>query len=206
MGESDGTKGNKTHEPHPEYAPEHADESTSALDIESAAKQKVTQLKKKLKECEEERRRYLEDLQRAKADYLNSKRRLEEESKRSVANAVDGCLSSILSVYDSFQAMKQSGQWERVDATWQKGIEHIEAQLFGVLRAHGVAKLEAEGAQFDPNCHEAVETVQVADAAAHDTVAEVVQDGFVRQDEAGNQRALLRPAKVKVGAYAAEAT
>lgn len=205
MGESDEKKGNKTHEPHPEYAPEHADETTDALDIESAATQKVTQLKKKLKTCEEERRRYLEDLQRAKADYLNSKRRLEEESKRSVANAVDDCLASILSVYDSFQAMKQSGQWERVDSTWQKGIEHIEAQLFGVLRAHGVTKLEAEGAPFDPNCHEAVETVQVEDAAEHDTVTEVVQDGFVRQDEAGNQRTLLRAAKVKVGANAAGA-
>ncbi len=55
------------------------------FDIENddeSSKDKIRLLKEKLKASEEEKRTYLDDLQRTRADFLNSKRRLEEQLAR----------------------------------------------------------------------------------------------------------------------------
>jgi molecular chaperone GrpE len=67
----------------------------------------------------------------------------------------------------------------------------IREQMLAVLARHGVERLEAEGAPFDPAVHEAI-GVRDGDEVRPDTVVEVTRAGY----RAGDR--VLRPAQVIV--------
>ena len=132
--------------------------------------------------CEE----YLNGWKRAAADLANYKK---EELKRfegfaQLTNA--GLILNLLPVLDSFY--KTSGE------------PQIKAQLETVLKKAGLEKIEVKiGDPFNPALHEAIEAIEVVDAAPQLTavgqrsiVAEVVEMGYNLHGK------LLRPAKVKV--------
>jgi hypothetical protein len=65
-----------------------------------------------------------------------------------------------------------------------------------VLRGYGIDRIDATGAAFDPQLHDAITTLPVTDPAQHRKVVDQIEPGYRFGD------ALLRPAKVVVGAYA----
>ena len=71
------------------------------------------------------------------------------------------------------------------------GISGIHRQLATLLEKNGVEQIEADGAAFDPNLHNAVMRVEDSGVPA-DTVVEVLQPGY----KIGGR--VLRPALVKV--------
>ncbi|HEU4677701.1 MAG TPA: nucleotide exchange factor GrpE [Candidatus Paceibacterota bacterium] len=162
--------------------------------VDTAARGVVKRLREKLKASEEERRKALEDLQRARADFLNSKRRIEEQLVRDRERAADGILIELLSVLDSFDtATADEALWNAVDEKWRAGMEAIHANLRSILRRSGVTEIESLGAHFDPAKHEAVSNIAVTDPEKTDTIISVLQKGYRRGDT------ILRPAKVVVG-------
>lgn len=167
---------------------------------EEQSTDKIKQLRKKLQACEADKQQYLEEVQRIKADYLNSKRRLEEQKQADVDRAVRKQVEQIIPVYDSFRmAMSDTGAWEAIDSTWRKGIEQVYAQLQKSFTNSGVAIVDPVGEPFDPNRHEAMGTVPVSSEDQHDTVVDVMQAGFTRSTDTGEE--LIRPARVTVGSF-----
>lgn len=155
---------------------------------------KLKLLKQKLSVCEEEKRGYLEELQRTRADFLNSKRRIEEQAQREKERAKDKILIELLTLVDSFDtAMADKEVWETVDVKWRNGIEAIQSKLQSILTAHHITPIESVGKQFNPEEHEAVSSTQVDDDTHIDTVITVLQKGFKRGDT------IIRPARVVVG-------
>ena len=161
----------------------------------------IKTLKAKLKEADAEKRAALEDLQRTKADFLNARKRLEEERVRDRERSVIKHVEELIPLCDSFEmAMSNKEAWEKIDATWRKGVEGIAAQLQGLLASYKVTTLNPLGATFNPYEHEALSTTTTDAEAKHDTVMTVIQKGYVLQKSDGTSE-LIRPARVVIGNF-----
>lgn len=179
---------------------EQINDEIEIVDIDDHSNAKIKQLQDKLKQCETERMAQLEDLQRAKAEFLNSKKRIEEDRLRDRERAVIAHIDKLLPLYDSFHmAMSNKEHWERVDPVWRKGIESILNQLQTVLSSYDVTSIDEQNVPFDPEIHEAIDYAAVESEELHDMVTSVVQAGFVRNKE--DRKELIRPARVIIGRY-----
>lgn len=175
---------------------------TELVEEEANAEQKLKALRKKLEEATEKNRELQEETQRIKADFLNARKRLEEEQildrKRSTIKAIE----KILPLADSFYlAMLDKKAWEAADATWRKGVEGIFNQLQSILRSYQVAAIDPTGQVFDPQKHEAMSSIPVENETKHNVVLTVMQLGYIQNDN--DTEIVIRPARVTVGEYTA---
>lgn len=170
-------------------------------DTEEMAEVKIKTLREKLARCEEERRHAVEDVQRHRAEFLNAKKRLENDTAIQVTRAKQAFIASIIPLCDSFtMAMSNQDTWEAVDTTWRKGVEGIYAQLQSVLTQYQVTAHTPEGEPFDPNRHEAVGEVAVINTDDQGVIQTVIQPGYTMSGE-DNHEILVRPARVIVGTF-----
>ena len=160
---------------------------------EGLASNKLKSLREKLQTAETEKQQYLEDLQRARADFLNTRRRLEEQLARDRERAVDAILEDLLTLADTFDIATCDKDWETLDTKWKTGIGAIQSKLTSILKGNNVTAIDPTGAPFNPYEHEAVSNAAVTDDALIDTVVAVLQKGYKRGDD------ILRPARVVVG-------
>jgi molecular chaperone GrpE len=130
---------------------------------------------------------YLDLLQRMQAEFENYKKRVEKENRQLISCASKNIIQQVIPVLDSFQlALKNtSNQTEFV-----KGVEMIYSQLYSMLQANGLKKIEAVNQKFDPYMHEALMAVQCD--AKPDTVVEELLPGYMLND------VIIRHSKVKV--------
>lgn len=160
-------------------------------EIEEAIKDKLKTLRNKLKSCEKEKMEHLENLQRAKAEFLNSKKRLAEQSVIDKERVISAHIEKLLPLCDSFDmAMSNKNAWGSVDSAWREGIESIHTQLQSILTSYDVESFTPEGEHFNPEFHEAVSTADTEEEVAAETIIQVLQAGYKRNNE------LIRPAKV----------
>lgn len=172
-------------------------------EIEENSTNKLKALRDKLKACETQKMQHLENLQRAKAEFLNGKKRLEEEKVRDKQRAENKQIEKLLPMADSFHmAMYDKEAWNAIDEQWRKGVESIHNQLHNILESYGVSEINPVGAEFDPNLHEAMVNVPTTDKKLNHKVIAVIQNGFIRKD--GDYEELLRPARVTIGEYTEE--
>lgn len=183
------------------------DNSTSAMNndfenlddsvvAEEAASETVKKLREKLKKCEAEKTEYLTGWQRAKADFINARKRDEEERKEYVKFANERLIDGIIPVLDSFEmAMGNKEAWEKADKNWRIGVEYILGQLKKALADSGLEEIDPTGKKFDPMRDEAAEYVAVDSEKDNHIVISVIQKGYSLH---GRQ---MRPPKVKVGEF-----
>ena len=174
----------------------HTAEDAELADVEDNFKGELKKWKEKLAVCKKERQEYLDGWQRAKADYLNGKRRLEVEREREIERQTARFIERLLPLCDSFDlALADMKKQKTTEGNWRAGVEQIYNQMEGVLRSYHVEVLDPNGAPFDPHFHEAVSEIPVtAETQAH-IVLEVLQKGYAVGER------LIRPAKVVVGNY-----
>ena len=174
-----------------------AAEEPELEEIEDAEEHKLKKLRDKLKLAEEDKRAALEELASVKADFLNARKRLEEDSKRMVERKTIRHMESLLPLADSFHmAMANTEVWEKADENWRKGVEGINSQLLQILKDNGVTPVDPTGEQFDPAKHEAIGTTPV-EADQIDTVVMVMQQGY--EMSMADKTELIRPARVTTG-------
>ena len=174
----------------------HTAKDAELADVEDNFKGELKKWKEKLAVCKKERQEYLDGWQRAKADYLNGKRRLEVEREREIERQTARFIERLLPLCDSFDlAIADMKKQKTTEGNWRAGVEQIYNQMEGVLRSYHVEVLDPNGAPFDPHFHEAVSEIPVtAETQAH-IVLEVLQKGYAVGER------LIRPAKVVVGNY-----
>ncbi len=176
-------------------------EEPELSEVEENQKDIISSLKKKFRETEEEKRALQDDLQRAKADFLNARKRLDEERLRDRERTIIRHVEGLIPLCDSFEmAMINKEVWEKADETWRKGIEGIYAQLQSLLAQYRVTIIAPLGEQFDPRKHEALSTTPVSEKSKHDTVVAVIQNGYEIQGD-GDTKELVRPARVAIGVF-----
>ena len=171
----------KQHEPEEELKSEEEAGESEAEDIET--------LKKALAEEKERAEDYLANWQRAQADFINYKRRIEQERGEFNKFANATLILSLLPVLDDMERAINSIPPKLAKADWVDGIRLIEQKFRTGLEAHGVTPIKALGQPFDPNFHEAVRQ----DKGKEGIIIQEFQKGYMLHDR------VLRPTKVVVG-------
>ncbi|MDO8579815.1 MAG: nucleotide exchange factor GrpE [bacterium] len=167
-----------------------ANETVKTAEIETVQKTPQTELEKETAERDE----YLAGWQRAKADFVNSKKRTEEMMREFRLLANEGLIEELLSVLQSFEmAFANREAWEKADKNWRMGIEHIYNQLKIILEQNGLKEINPLGQKFDRLMHEAVRyEPDVTGKNTDGTVTNVLENGYTLGSK------LIRPAKVVV--------
>jgi molecular chaperone GrpE len=137
-----------------------------------------------------ERDDYLDQLQRSRAEFINFRRRNDQERAALRQYVTRDVVASFLPVVDDLERALGALPDDERESGWVKGVEMIQAKLDATFERLGITKLEALGADFDPAVHEAVATQP---GSSGSTVVEVYQPGY-RIGEL-----LVRPAMVMTG-------
>jgi len=141
-----------------------------------------------LEELRRERDALQDRLLRTAAEFDNYRKRMDRERRELADYTAGEAIKDLLPIIDNLErALQASAQ----DDPLRKGVELIHKQMVEMLRKRGVTAIEALGADFDPNVHEAV-THEESDQHREGEVMEELQRGY----KVGER--LLRPAMVKV--------
>ena len=142
-----------------------------------------------------ERDDYLEQLQRSRAEFINFRKRSEQERLKLGELFTGNTLKQFLPVIDDFDRAMESMPEKDQGSGWLAGISMIHHKLRGILERAGVESIDALNKPFDPAVHEAVASEP---GTSGGTVVEVYQKGYKLGDT------LLRPAMVKTGDAASD--
>jgi molecular chaperone GrpE len=145
----------------------------------------------RLNEAEKQIEQFKDQWVRSVAEFKNYKRRTETERSDLIRNASASLVLKLLPIIDDFERASASVPEEVSSHPWWEGTRLIEQKLRTVLESEGVAPIEAEGTDFDPNIHEAV-LYEEAEGQEGKVTAEL-QKGYRMHDR------VLRPSMVKVG-------
>ncbi len=148
-------------------------------------KEKLAKLKVKIKKLEEEKAEYMNGWQRERADFVNFKKRSEEERKDYIKFANERLLEEMLAVLESFDmAFMNKEQWNAVPQNWRVGVEYIHSQLVKILDENGLKEFVPKvGDKFDPKLHVAEETVLVEKETEDGLIKEVKKKGYTMNDK-----------------------
>ncbi len=128
-------------------------------------------------------------LQTLQADFANYRRRVERDREGHTRLANEDLIGKLLPVLDDFERAMRSAPEE---SEWVKGMAMVERALKTTLGEAGLARIEAEGREFDPEEHEAV-SFEEGGEAEDGMVESVIRQGYRLHGK------LLRPAQVSVG-------
>lgn len=152
-------------------------------------KETVASLKKALAEETAKAEDYLSNWQRTQADFINYKRRTEQDRGEFAKMANAAIILSMLPILDDMERALDNVTEKLRGMTWVDGIELIYRKLKATMEGHGLSEIKAVGETFDPNYHEAVMEIDGEEGK----VIEEIQKGYKLYDR------VLRPTMVKVG-------
>jgi len=136
------------------------------------------------------------DILYAKAETENVRRRLEQQAEDRGKYAVAAFAKDMLGVADNLRRALDAvppvaREGNDIANTLTVGVELTERELLNAFDRYGIKPLQAQGARFDPNFHQAM--MEMEDPSQPEgTVVMVMQQGYTIQDR------LLRPALVAV--------
>lgn len=131
------------------------------------------------------------DLQRVHADFVNFRRRNDEERAQVMDSAKASVITQLLPLFDTLGRALDHTPADLADHQWAKGIAQLTKQVEVTLKNLGVEKTDALHKPFDPTRHEAVSYEE--EGEGEEVVIEVLQDGYQLHNQ------VIRPAVVKVG-------
>lgn len=156
-----------------------------------AASPEMNGLRKQLEESETKAAEYLDGWQRTQAEFSNYKKRLERDNETTYALMKGDIIRKFLPVLDDLErALKNKPEGEKAEA-WAGGVELIIRKMQAILESEGVKRIEAEGAVFDPNLHEAI-SHEPSDKVQSGHIIAIVQNGYTLGER------VVRPAQVRV--------
>lgn len=135
--------------------------------------------------------KYRDAALRARAELDNYRKRVVREKEDSIRYANSSLLEGLLPIVDNFELGLVSAKNATDAAGIVMGLEMVRKQLEDFLRNNGVDTIDATGAPFDPNLHDAVAQEASVDVP-EGTVIRQMRKGFKLKDR------LIRPASVVV--------
>lgn len=141
-----------------------------------------------LKEAEAKIIEYKDGWARSQAEFQNFRKRVERDNEAFKASTKGDIIKKVLPVLDDLERALQN---RPADDAWASGIELVARKFQNILDMEGVKKIEAKGAAFDPNFHEAI-SHEPSEEVESGHVIDVVQNGYVIGER------VVRPALVRV--------
>ena len=167
----------------PVDVPPDVSDSTDAESGEPAAGDPTAELRRERDDFQD---RWL----RKTAEFDNYRKRIERERREQSDQAVVSLLQDLLAVVDDFDLALTVQAGPEAEG-YRKGVELIHAKLYDFLKKRGVTPIDAVGADFDPNVHQAV-MHEVSPEHREGEVIGELRKGYMLGDR------LLRPAMVRV--------
>ncbi len=140
------------------------------------------------------------EVEKAKKDYLylmaefdNFRKRTVKEKSDILRNASEKDMADLLPVVDDFERGIEANRTTEDVETLRQGMELIYQKFVKYLERHGVKPIESTGKDFDPEMHEAIAMLPVADESQKGKVIDTPTKGYTINDK------VLRHAKVAVG-------
>jgi molecular chaperone GrpE len=132
-------------------------------------------------------------LLRTTADFDNFRKRAARDKQEAIRFANESLLEKLIPVLDSFDAALHATKTTESDKAraLEQGVEMVFQQLKQVLKDSGMEEIDATGAPFDPNFHEAISTQETAEVPEGQVVIQA-RKGYKLRER------LLRPASVVV--------
>lgn len=181
-------KHHKKEHKHAEESVEIPVEAVVEAEVGEQVPVEVEALKKQVEEAEAKASEYKDSWMRSQAEFQNYKKRLERDNEAMRAAMKGDIVKKILPVLDDLERALQN---RPADESWASGIELIVRKFQGVLESEGIKRIEAEGAEFDPNFHEAISHEPSEEVSSGHVIA-VVQNGYMIGER------VIRPALVRV--------
>jgi molecular chaperone GrpE len=169
--------------------PNQPDQAADGSQPESA--DDLDKLRAELAEIAQKADEYLRLAQRTQADFINYRRRVDDERVQQARDATITFLQRLLPILDDFERAFANAAPTDLESNWARGVQLVERNLRGLLAAEDVQRIAAEGAEFDPREHEAVGSQPSADVA-EGHVLHVVRQGYRKGER------VIRPAQVVV--------
>ncbi|MDQ2691655.1 MAG: nucleotide exchange factor GrpE [Chloroflexota bacterium] len=145
-------------------------------------------LKKRLEDSQSKTNEYKDSWLRSQAEFQNYRRRIERDNEIMYATMKGDIIKKVLPVLDDLERALQN---RSENDPWANGIELIARKFQTILENEGVKRIDAMGAEFDPNFHEAI-SHEPADGTQSGHVIGVVQNGYMIGER------VIRPALVRV--------
>ena len=164
-------------------SPDHPESGVPADDLET--------LRAELAEIEQKADEYLRLAQRTQADFINYRRRMEEERAQQARDAGLGVVQRLFPILDDFERALANASPAELESNWGQGVQLVERNLRGLLAAEGIEAIPAEGKEFDPRMHEAVGSAP-SPGVPEGHVLHVARQGYRKGDR------VLRPTQVLV--------
>ena len=167
-----------------------------AASKQSAKKQKESKgdaLQQKISELEGKLEKEHDDYLRLMAEFETFRRRNAEERLSLVSSAAADTIKGLLPVLDDCERAMEMLATSSDEAA-KEGTSLIYNKLMEYLKTRGLAVIEAKGAAFDTEFHEAVTQFPAPSEDMKGKVIDVVQTGYMLNGK------VLRYAKVVVGA------
>ncbi|MGA1847700.1 MAG: nucleotide exchange factor GrpE [Thermoplasmatota archaeon] len=155
----------------------------------------LERLRDELFKVSEERASLEERVNFLQRDFMNLRRRHENEKESIADRKIEEIAVGLVEVLDTFKLAKESIMGSRSDRnnveSVLKGMEMVENQVRSIFEKVGITRIHSLGSPFDPNFHEAVGYVERKDME-DDLVAQEIKPGYIYKERA------LRPAQVMV--------
>ena len=159
---------------------ENADAEASEADSEDPDKKKSFFKKKKDKK-DEQIEELTDKVKRQMAEFDNFRKRTEKEKSQMYDMGAKTIVEKILPVIDNFERGLAAVPEDNKEDAFVVGMDKIYRQMLTVLEEAGVKPIEAVGAEFDPNFHNAVMHVE-DETLGVNVVAEELQKGYMYRD------------------------
>lgn len=138
------------------------------------ADKKQDALKEKIEELEDRVKRQM-------AEFENFRKRTEKEKSQMYDMGAKSIVEKVLPVIDNFERGLMAVPEENETDPFVEGMNKIYKQIMTMLEEAGVKPIEAVGAEFDPEFHNAVMHVE-DESFGENVIAEELQKGYMYRD------------------------
>lgn len=160
-----------------------------ALENLKKAKDENDSLKSQVEQLNEKLRQSNDRFTRLAAEYDNYRRRTTEEKKNLSVDATAKVVNALLPPIDNLERAIPFA--DKNPESFKTGVEMTLKQFVEALKSLGVEEIEAQGAEFNPELHEAV-MHEEDENYGESIITEVYQKGYRLGDK------VIRHSKVKV--------
>lgn len=152
----------------------------------------IARLESELVEANAKADMYFDQMQRAAAEFQNTRRRQERQLQESIDRATEGLIRRLLPVLDDFELAFNNvpPTLQGEENAWSEGFQRIHQKLTVLMADEGIKPIAPDG-EFDPNRHEAV-THEPSDSVESGHIIATLRTGYTYGER------VLRPALVRV--------
>lgn len=168
-------------------------ETADAFDNIEEAADETESLKSQLDQTQTELEKQKKEYLFLMAEFDNFRKRTLKEKSDIIRNANEQSMKGLLPIVDDFERGLDATKDVDDPNAIREGMEIIYNKLVKYLEQNGVKAMESNGADFDPDMHEAIAMVPVEDQNLKGKVIDTPTKGYTINDK------VLRHAKVAVG-------